>query len=391
MAKVKAIEPKIGVKIDSKYKDLITSMAQMDKSGKWTIDLGNGPKEISNLSNDMLEAYSAKKVTLEENDKASQTLSEIYDNTVNAFRSALLPIAKPIMDKFTGMIQSMGTYFGNSSPFVQGLFGFGTILSPLLFNAAKWYINGYVLGKGFISYVSKQQMLSAGDGVGDGVISGGGGKYRKGFNAKYGKALMGAGGAGTLLGSASMFADQGSPTQKVLGIGGGALSGDALGDELGSFAGPYGTLIGAIIGAVGGGISGYMSTQSSDVNQDYISRPGQAPIPFSSKDTVVGFKPGGAIERAVLSNSDKPSISSNVIPSFSNSNNNNFTTNKEITFNCVVKGEINLTSDNSNVGSIDINQLMKNNEFKNTLAKMISESFRSNSNGGKLNPNILSS
>lgn len=397
LAKFNQIKLNIASNITNKKdQELLTSLAQFNsKSGKWEVDFGNGPKEVSQITSNMIQVYDNQKATLEANAKNAQTLTDSWNNTILAFKSSIMPVIKPILDVLQSALVGVGKLFSEFSSTGKAIAGGLTLITGFvvkqLFNNIQWYNNGKTLAQGFNSYMSTNGDVGGnGGGIGGKTIMGG----------KFGKkaAMMGkgAGVAGLGLSVASMFTEKGSGADKALAIGGGALNTGIIGAELGTLIAPgIGTIIGGALGAIAGGIMGaYESGALGNEQQDYIMRPGQSAVPFSSKDTVMGFKPGGAVEQAILSNTNGSKMSSYVAPNYSNNiGNNNFNpqnSNSNIKFsdlNVNFKGKIELSSGNGN-NSLDITSLLLDPTIKRELAKMVQEELRKSLGGGKLNASI---
>lgn len=120
---------------NQKDRELINSLAQINKNGKATVTIGgNAVVEISKLTTNQIELLRQQEKTLEARARDSQTFNDALTNLINQFKASLLPILEivnvalgwfnTIIDKFrdeTGKLTAWGTALG-----VGGLL-FGTI------------------------------------------------------------------------------------------------------------------------------------------------------------------------------------------------------------------------------------------------------------------------
>jgi hypothetical protein len=126
----------------------------------------------------------------------------------------------------------------------------------------------------------------------------------------------------------------------------GALIGAVLGGLVGIIGGPAGIAMGAGIGAGLGSMlvdtddagligdygqkkkktpSKYKASPLSNMgqeHQDFVSRPGQKPIPFSSADTLIGLKKGGFFDNTMSKKENKNNLLGNQTTSYTNVVNN---------------------------------------------------------------------
>jgi hypothetical protein len=402
---------------DPDVKEFITNTAQFnEKSGKFEIKIGS-----ESLAVDELSKYSKGNVTAalkqEMNQKEdlkqraiqAQTLQDTWQNIQNTFQSLFLPLfdgiqrglGEPMQELFkymqdNGFTEKMVKFGESIGSLVGGLAKFAIenpITSALtaiagygLFEAAKWYLNGKVLRMGFDSQEDAANLFGLGgksSGLGGGGLmndyksnraEGGGVLGSLASSSKKNKWGMGskgiAGIAGGLLssglGMASESLGEDSGLGKAMGVGSSALGGASMG----MMFGPIGALVGGLLGGAYGLYDEFGSEPenpiSGRVNQDFVMRPGQAAAPFSEKDTLVGFKPGGPI--------DKLSQTSNSASG-----------NMEISFK-PLKIEFGALKLELNNNSIDID-LKNNPKFISDITIAIQEQLRMNLNGGKLAPN----
>lgn len=284
-----------------------------------------------------------------------------------------------------------------------------------LFKYMQWYANGIALGEGFLTV--------AGAGMGGGGFNDmmGGGRGRKGrpvggnvrdryarrfgnnaankrfggrggFMGKFGKlGRFGGGILGSLgfgLGSMGLDSWRGSLTDpeggfgKTLGVGSSALEGAGWG----SWFGLPGMALGALIGtghglmselggydAIAQGMFGASSAQSSGSGygesntkfNDFVMRPGQAAVPFSESDTLVGMKSGGPLEKAIKEETSGGGGEQKI-------------TFGELKINGVIKLDVN----GKNV-DLPLDDPM----FVRELSQLIQLELRKSIGGGKINPN----
>lgn len=316
LAKTKAIKMQISASVDKNYEDFITSTAQYDaKKGGYFIKIGADEKNIkdltalnnSELKNIVLQEENLKKRAIE-----AHSVDELWTNLKDSFKATLLPLLKGIeiglhkplakvidwLDKndITTKIAKFTESIGNfivDNPLISAM---GAVAAMGLFEIGKWVANGMALGKGF----SMTNGMSGGSG---GLMGSLGSKVNVG-------GLVGAAGlgiAGTGLQMGRDFRDNPNDTTgKAMGIGGSALQGAGMGMAIGSVIPGIGTAVGAGVGGVLGGIYGTyneMSTkdtpkgQEASKMQDFVMRPGSKAQPFSSNDTLIGFKPDGPIAK----------------------------------------------------------------------------------------------
>jgi hypothetical protein len=263
------------------------------------------------------------------------------------------------------------------------------------FSKSKWIINGLMLAKGF-------NMGAKGPGSGGGIMDmlglGKGSKMlgkSKGLSkiaglSKFGKLGLGVGSLGAGLAgdfAGGKISDAFGNDDTWQGDIGSTIGSVALG-ALGSLLGPAGTIAGAALGATLGKTVGdwvgtpeakttqtglnfqnSLKTNNGPEMQDFVMRPGQPATKFTSKDTLIGLKDGGPIEK-----------------SFNKENNNNSKTETKIKFDnkLVIEGTIKVDGGGGNVANIDL----KNPKILNEISRMIQETIASNINGGKLSPSV---
>lgn len=395
LAKTKAIKMQISASVDKNYEDFITSTAQYDaKKGGYFIKIGADEKNIkdltalnnSELKNIVLQEENLKKRAIE-----AQSVDELWTNLKDSFKATLLPLLKGIeiglhkplakvidwLDKsdITTKIAKFTESIGNfivDNPLVSAM---GAVAAMGLFEIGKWVANGMALGKGFsmtngMSGGSGGLMGSLGSKTG-GFLGKSAGKFGMSTKAMVGTGVgLGVAGAGLSMGR-ELRDDPNDITGKVMGAGGMALQGAALG----MLAGPIGAAVG---GALGLALGTYMETSRNDTPkgqeaskmQDFVMRPGSKAQPFSSNDTLIGFKPDGPIAKNADSSvgSSPKSLKIEFAPI-------------KIEFgNLTIIGS---NGSNSNVNFNDDPVLMRE------ISSMIQQELRKAIGGGVLNPNPI--
>ena len=295
--------------------------------------------------------------TLKESATQAMTFNERWDGLENMFKSMLLPGFEALAIALEGSIgdfhkwasdsdltgslvsfgKSVGELLGGFVQFaadnpITTLIGLGS--AYIVGKAAQWYARGIQFGMGFNMVANKMGLGGAGGMSKGGMFkngafnlgkngavpfSKGGGKLGMlGKMGRAGRSGMGIG-AGVVGGLASGYdewsenSDAGMENGEnarrtaMRGVGGGlgGWGGAAAGAAIGSVIPVIGTLVGGIIGgALGawggseiGDIAGDMAHGKSGRQlNDFISRGGEQPQPFSKDDTVLGAKKGGPID-----------------------------------------------------------------------------------------------
>lgn len=349
-AKVSKIESKIGFKVDPKYKDFVTSVAQFDKNGKIEFHLSNGKiiDDITKISKGELDKMVLQNESLKKRAEEAMSFDERWTDLFNTFKSLFLPALdgfvtglRPVIDNFIGAvggdskfgesIKSLATSIGS---FVGGITKF-TVESPKtaaaialvglgLWETAKWMAMGVSFGLGFNTVAGKSiggMFSSVGNlfkNAGSATTSYSG---MGGISSTVGKGLMTGGGvalAGQGINMLNNLRDNPNDTtghyiKSTSNIVTGAGIGGMIGTVLSPFTGGLSIPIGYAAGALGGGIydaftNDYTNTKKPEAN-DFIARPGSKPLTFDSKDTVIGYKDGGPIDKAI--NGSNNGVSSN--------------------------------------------------------------------------------
>ena len=410
MAKFSKMKGELGMKVDPEIQEFITSTAKFNKgAGGYEIMIGDNlsPKLLKSLNADdikLLEAQALQKDSLAQQAKNSQTFDKLWGNLMNTFKSVLLPFVKGIDsglrkpleafmndDSFKKTIEelaefgkTLGKGIGKAAELIMQFPKTSLALVAAL-GAAKWFSHGVTMGLGFKS-------ITGGLGKGGGGLGVGGkttantmaGKGLSGKMGKFGTKMAGKGmGAGLALGAGSMgldmwrdnIRDRDSGAGKAMGIGSSALAGAGTGAMIGSIIPGIGTAAGAVVGGLAGGAYGAYNEYGGDKKkytgrkqEDFVMRPGEGAVPFSSSDTLVGAKPGGPIDK-LLDKGGGGGASSGIV---------------SVKFDkpLVIKGEITLNN-GSSLESIKLNDPILMRE----IASIVQQELRKSLGGGKLNPN----
>ena len=400
-AKLSEIESKIGASIDPEYSKYLSSVALFDgKKKEFYVNIDGSKTFLKDLTRDnklletQIKALKESNVKLEENAKASKTFDKTWENFKNTMKTLLLPAFEGFTNGLTSAVDGFNTFLLDSG-FVGGIKdlteGLGkwftdnpikTALGALvagLASKATWLANGFLLAKGF----------NAGASVGGSTLTNptGGGKFGRGRNLSIGKSLgngLKGGGALGILGAVggigrNLMDDPDSDLGKSVGVASNAATMAATGAMIGSIIPGIGTAIGAAIGGIGGlGYGLYdefynnknkgLNTQSGPVHQDFVMRPGQPAASFTAKDTLIGLKDGGPIEK-----------------SFGGINNNGKSSKVEFGDLNINFGTIRIEGD-AGVNNID---LANDPMFIREITRNIQDMLRKNIGGGKSNPNLL--
>jgi hypothetical protein len=311
---------------------LISSMAKFDeKKGGWVINVDGQDKMLKDLRKTDMDRIKAEKETLDKRAEDARTFDETVQDLILMFKQQLLPLAQQLKDGLGGPIQAMVKQWSQNG-FFQTLRDFVTKAGELavwlgkwivkaaewlgptgtlavilggkvLFEAAKWFMNGMIMGRGFMSVAGGMGGMGGG-GMMDMAGGGKGGRFSRFMrggakgglrrnmlagSARFGRTGAGRlmGGAGRALGGAGRFLggaagggllaagfsgydewsensamgmstgeNVGRTAAKAGGAGLGAWGGAAAGAAIGSVVPIVGTAIGGLIGGIVGGIAG---------------------------------------------------------------------------------------------------------------------------------------
>jgi len=426
MAKSLEIEGRINANVDDDLMDFISTTAQFDKDkGEFYINIAGQKKFVNQLTkenNKSIKAMKEQKTTAEENAKASKTFDETWNNLKNTFKTALLPAFSALdtelnkgMQEFIGYLKKedflkkmvdIGKFLGGAVTEIGEFISkdpVGAITKALgafgLFKFAQWFTNGLWLAKGFKAGAGGS---GGGGGMFDSLLGSSRGsktskmskaRYARRFGEKAAAKNFGAFGKFGKFSKIGKFAKGGGALAALgagmdlignlgddqLSLGDSLLKtldqnkGMAMGAAIGSIIPGVGTAIGAGIGGLAdlfmGEIGDYGPVGGvGQVHQDFVMRPGQPATPFTSKDTLIGLKDGGPIEK-----------------SFGKVNGGGVASETKVKVDPIkIEGTIKLEGSGGTSAEIDLN----NTKLMNEVSRMVQETIAKNINGGRLSPNV---
>jgi hypothetical protein len=393
--KIETIEELVGGKFSKEQIKLISSIAQFGEDGKITIKQGGFTKDLKNLQAGDFAKIKLEEQNLEKRAELNRTFLEVVDDLKASFVQSFLPMARELKDnlgipiqnlikewKANGLYDRIRNFAEGAGKLAAGLGLWvvkameilgpdGTLIAyfggKLLFNAAKWLVNGFTLARGF---------LAGTRGFG-GAASGGGVQN-----------LKGVGGLATTLGAAAggiggnFLADktlQATGTQQNMGgdIGGliGGIAGSLLpmpilGTAIGSYAGK---LIGNYIGSMNDGIInpnsknsrnqinanpniGYNTLMNDGIiklgNGEQYGKFGNNSVKFHENDKFTRLDDGMIAASTSVGQLSKLSSSVNTNKTSSKSS--------KVTHEHKYSGEIKLIMDNTEIGRIAAKEIIKN-------------------------------
>ncbi len=403
-----------GGKEGKELKEFIESTSKLNDKGEATIEIKGETKLMKSLSSadiGWLKSGIAEKKSLKERAEASQTFDEKITNLIMQMKQYLLPFVtaldkgfRPVVQKLTDTLKNpemmkgiksaaetagkaiamVGKFMANNpvKSFITAITGMG------LLQAAKWYLNGIALGKGF-NMVAKggggsggsfgggmKGLKTGGKMIGSGRIVGGLGTMAKGIGKIGGPLALAAVGIDAVT---NALDDNLSITDKFLKTLD-QHKGMATGAAIGSVIPGIGTAIGAGIGGIVDMFTPEIGTYGSGVHDGIFTKPlhdgklggdfnkgrgiiqGGKITPIDNKDDLMAMKPNGPIDR-VIKNSN---TSSTMKVEFGNIN---FT------------GEIKLTTSDGKTINADI---LKDPHFARDITRMVHIEVSKNMNGGKV-------
>jgi hypothetical protein len=343
--------------VDDETREFLANTAKFTEKGEAYIEVKGEKKMLKALTQadrTFLKNQLAEKQSLEERAKSARTFDEALTNTINQFKTTLLPLVEvmnekllPKIDGFVKRIKDEGwldklSEFGKDvgkiisylagwaidNPIKAG-FIFGTMkLTGFLMEKANWISNGLLLAQGF-------NMGTMGRGTGQiggrmfgtnnsSTTAGMSAAGKIGANFKSGLKSFGARGSGLLAAGFAGFDEYseqmekgktqgeaiGRAALKGTGAGLGAWGGAAAGAAIGSVVpvvGPIiGGLIGGALGAWGGGKLADLDTygvedglfEGSNKSRRAVLQNGKV-TPIDNKDDLLALKKDGIIDKNI--------------------------------------------------------------------------------------------
>ncbi len=342
-AKFTKIKGQVKINVDKDTEEFLANTSTFNDKGEAQIMIGTSPKLLKNLSSadrDLLKAQIQETASLKDRAKDSQNFDDALKNTLNLFKSSMLPIVdainktlvpmitnlfgdKEFKNKLVGLGKEIGVFIGGLLKFGTKIFDTlgptGTLAAILgvkgIMSTVQWVTNGLALAQGFNAGAIEGGFIKQLTGALGGSV----GKF-----AKTGGLALGGVAVGMLsdyLGKQAK--ESGHDTlSKGIGIAGAAGEGALYGAALGSVIPGVGTAIGAGVGAVAGGLKGlYDANQpvhdgifdspihdgiSKGLGSDYSKQRGILQggkiTPIDNKDQLMAAKPNGVIDRNTSSN-----------------------------------------------------------------------------------------
>jgi hypothetical protein len=405
------------------------------KDGKAYVQLEGGKKLLTRLNKtdrEFIQGQINEKETMKKRAEAAQSFDEKFQNLINMVEITMLPIIEgltkaldPLVTKlmdgeFKADLVKLGKNIGEFVEWAaKGLGSFvGTVVdifgakglfyTYLVGKTALWLANGYLLAKGFMAGAGPFMSGMGGKGGGKtptgpltksgkpdmryasnrGAATSGAGKFGKfgklSGGMSFGKSLARGAGAGAIGGLASMGLEYGrgqmddpeSTGGKLMGAGAKAAEWASYGAMIGSIIPGLGTGAGAIVGGLLGGGKGIYDEFFSEPQEDAMFKglgqshskgrgiiQGGKITPINNKDDVLAMKPGGMIDKTLANT--KASVPSSTKIELSE---------------LKITGEIKVTlPDGSNIGR----DLLKSQEFRTSITRVVQSQLEKNNNGGK--------
>jgi hypothetical protein len=350
------IRKQMSFNVDDETREFLANTAKFTEKGEAYIEVKGEKKMLKTLSEadrTFLKNQLQEKQNLEERAKAARSFDEVLNNTINLFKSSLLPFLETLSDK---LIKNMDNfvekikkerwlerieYFAGEMGKLIGVVGGWIIDNPwtsivglLIANKAQWIANGLLLAQGFNmgtmgkgggpggTFAKSRTAAGYTRGV-DGKMSPMSfGQKAMGKNVLGGRLAMGTMGsmaAGAGLGIAGIGLDYGrskmddpeSTGGKLLGVGSSALKGAGIG----MMFGPWGAAIGGVLGGLYGAYDEFIakgeeansSIQSgvqdglfhgTNKSRRAILQNGQV-TPIDNKDDLLALKKDGIIDKNI--------------------------------------------------------------------------------------------
>lgn len=446
-AKFAKIRTQIPFKLDKDAKEFIENTAQFDENGKAYIEIDGEKKFLSQLGASgkaLIQQQVLEKKSLKERAEAATSFDEKLSNLIEMVKIYMMPIVEtmtevlePLVkdlvgnDDFKGELKKLGETLGGwvktASTWFKAIAEVAVALGPqgifytwlgakgilMAFDAVKWFANGLALSKGFL----------AGSGGGS---AGGFGTRNPAAMSRAGMSTMGKLGAnfkgvagssaaklgGVAAGGIAAYSEYGEQRDKGKGVGAsagraalkgagaglGAWGGAAAGGAIGALGGPLapitvplGMLVGGALGAWGGGKAADLDTYGVDDGIVQFNKNDK----FTKVDDstmVAGTNKNGNKDLASMLKYGMMASSPLGLPllaagglfggMFGGSNNSSSagSSNKIEFGELVISGEVKINlPGGSQIGT----ELMKSQEFKTAITRVVTSQLEKNINGGK--------
>ena len=395
-AKFSKIKAEVTGDFDDDILEFISSKGRFDaKTGEFKVNINGQDEFVKNLNKFTkaeMRALVDEQANLKERAIQAQTFDEQWNNILNQFKSTLLPgfdrFSKAVLEGLTdfsnwiqeeGVLEGISTFGKQVGEIAGAMVKFAannpwmTLIGLMVGKAASWVMRGRLLGLGF-----NMTAKGAANAVTNGAFGAGGPATMLGRGGKI--DTLGRGPLGKLgaIGAVGKMAYNGfqNGTDDNLSTGDAILKtldqnkGAIIGAALGLIGGPGGAMLGAGIGSMADSMLptfGNWDAQpaqgaGNSVANDFIARPGQEPMKFSSADTLIGMKAGGGIDNFMKKSEKSGSNSDRITVNFSQP--------------LKIEGKISLTA-NGQTGAIDLNNPILMRE----LSRMVQEEITVTLNG----------
>lgn len=152
--KLDLLPPSLLGSISDEEKAFLMQATQVGKDG--TIDFTAGFEDLGDLKNLTQEELAAKmkarqeeKADLEKMAKENMTFQESLNALKESFINSLLPVLQPLLEWAKSLIQAFNEFTPGQKQLIAGVLALGSIIGGALFSAAKWFLQGIQLSKGF--------------------------------------------------------------------------------------------------------------------------------------------------------------------------------------------------------------------------------------------------
>jgi hypothetical protein len=445
-AKFAKIKTQVSFTMNDEAKEFLANQAQFDKNGKAYIEINGEKKFLNQLGASgasLIEQQVKEKKTLGERALAAKSFDEQLTNLINMVKTYMMPIVEGITDvlkpfaedlmgdkatAFKAELKSLGETLGNwaktAATWFKGLAEIAVAIGPkgifaawlagkgvmALFDIVKWVANGVALAKGFNKFanIGGGGGNSMTDSFTDKALLGKGGKSKMARNLlpKIGKTgtKVALGGLKLASGAASLGAGflgdyLGGKTSDALGVK--QNTGGDIGSMLGAIAGgALGTLIpipgvGTALGAAAGS---YLGKLAGDAIGDSL-KIDDGIVQFNKNDKftkvndstmIAGTNKNGNKDLAQVLKYGMMASSPLGLPLLAgglmsgliggNSSSSRSAGSKVEFGELKITGEIKVSlPDGSNIGQ----ELIKSQEFRTSITRVVQSQLEKNNNGGK--------